>query len=161
MVRGKKTVSSKKKIMSSKKLSTCCEFIKKNWHIITGVIVILAILIVIIVCVSRPRHQEMFSDDDDASPTMVMFHVPWCGHCKKAKPMWGELQSAGVLNSKDHKVKILDINCEEDKDMAKKHGVDGFPTIKYFPNGINNSSSSIVYENARDLQSLKTFINNQ
>jgi len=146
--------------VAKKKVSSCCKFIENNWKVIVGSTVILAIIILVIVFTTKSKDHEMFTDNDD-SPAMVMFHVPWCGYCKKTMPVWKELQSAGVLNSKDATVKVLDINCEEDKEMAKKHGVDGFPTIKYFPTGINNASSAIIYENERDLQSLKSFINSQ
>ena len=150
MVRGKKNIS-------SKKLSKSCEFLKKNWHIITGVVVILAILIIVIVYVSK-SNREMFSDDDK-SPSVGLFHAPWCGHCKKLKPTWDKLKSDVVLNSKDQPVKIVDVNCDENKDIAKKHGIDGFPTIKYFSTGMGKSGK--VYDGNRDLQSIKTFINNQ
>ena len=65
--------------------------------------------------------------------------------------------SCGALKSNNS----ICANCEENKDIAKKHNIDGFPTIKYFPNGLNDSSSAIVYENERDLQSIKDFINKQ
>ena len=155
----KKTTASKRTTASKKTTFSCCKFLKNNWHIISGVVILIAILIIICVFV-KPNKQEMFADNDEG-PTMVMFHVPWCGYCKKTMPVWKELQSAGVLNSKDVNVKILDINCEEDKVIAKKHGIDGFPTIKYFPNGLNNTTSAITYEKERDLQTLKTFINTQ
>ena len=158
--RTKQTTSKNIKSTTNKTLSSCCKFLKQNWHIIAGVTILVAIITIIIVQCIQSRKQEMFTDDDE-SPTMVMFHVPWCGYCKKTMPVWKELQSAGVLNSKNNSVKILDIDCEEDKAIAKKHGVDGFPTIKYFPNGLNKTGSAITYENERDLPTLKTFINSQ
>lgn len=149
-----------KKTGTSKDIKSCCSFMEKHWPIITGIVLIIALIIIIIVFTTKSNTNEMFSDSDD-SPAFVMFHVPWCGYCKKTMPVWKELQSSGVLNSKDSNVKILDINCEDDKEMAKKHKVDGFPTIKYFPNGLNNANSAVVYDNERDLSSLKDFINKQ
>lgn len=152
-----------KKTRGKKNVSSCCKFIETNWPIITGCVLILALIIIIIVFthkINKTNINEMFSESDE-SPTFVMFHVPWCGYCKKTTPIWNELKSSGVLNSKDANVKILDINCEDDKEIAKKHKVDGYPTIKYFPHGLGNANSSVIYNNDRDLDSFKSFINKQ
>tara|TARA_Y100000768_G_C23864105_1_gene627188 strand:- start:460 stop:918 length:459 start_codon:yes stop_codon:yes gene_type:complete len=142
------------------KESKVCKFMKNNWHIITITTLLLAIVIIVIVFTTRPSTNEMFTDDD-GSPTMVMFHVPWCGYCKKTMPIWRQLQELDLKNANNTKVKIIDVNCEEDKEMAKKYNIDGFPTIKYFPNGINDSNSAIVYSDERDISSLKKFLINQ
>lgn len=142
--------------------SSPCKFLKKHCLFFIGLLIIIGIVILII-CLTRTKNHEMFTenDDDGDGPSMVMFYAPWCGYCKKIKPTWEELESAGVLNSKEVKVKIKSIDCDENKELAKKHNVDGFPTIKYFPDGMKNTSSAIVYDGERTLPGFKDFINNQ
>lgn len=156
MVRKTRKVGTKK---SGKNVSSCCKFIEENWPVITGITLIIALIIIIIVFLSKSNSNERFTvDEADNSPTFAMFHVPWCGYCKKTMPEWKKLKTSGVLDSKNTNVKIVDINCEEDKDIAKKYKIDGYPTIKYFPNGLNDVNSAIIYENDRDVKSLKDFI---
>jgi len=78
------------------------------------------------------------TDDDDldegfanSGAEFVMFHAPWCGHCKRTMPEFEKLMA-----NNDSNVKISAIDCEENKDVAKEHDIKGFPTIRFYPQGM-------------------------
>eukprot|EP01090_Pellita_catalonica_P022225 TRINITY_DN8558_c0_g1_i1.p1 TRINITY_DN8558_c0_g1~~TRINITY_DN8558_c0_g1_i1.p1 ORF type:complete len:400 (-),score=87.66 TRINITY_DN8558_c0_g1_i1:42-1241(-) len=61
--------------------------------------------------------------------TLVEFYAPWCGHCKSLSPHW--IKAAEKLKGL---VQVAAINCDEEqnKPLAGKFGIQGFPTIKLF-----------------------------
>lgn len=61
---------------------------------------------------------------------LVKFYAPWCGHCKKMAPEW---ESAAT--SLKGKVPLGDVDATEQKTVASKYGVSGYPTIKWFVDG--------------------------
>jgi len=66
------------------------------------------------------------------------------------KPAWDQLM--GEFSSNPN-VLIADVDCTEaGKDLCEKHGVEGFPTIKYGDPDYLKS-----YEGGRDFESLKEF----
>jgi len=70
------------------------------------------------------------------------------------KPAWDELGSE-YAGSKS--VVIGDVDCTSDaaKDICEKHGVRGYPTVKYFTAETGEGGED--YSGGRDLDSLKTF----
>lgn len=71
-----------------------------------------------------------FSAKTGSGPYFVMFHAPWCGHCKRAMPEYEE-----ASNDLKGKVPFGRVNCDEQKSLCSQHGVQGFPTFKFFTNG--------------------------
>ena len=63
---------------------------------------------------------------------LVDFYADWCGPCKTQTPILGEL-----AQEFDGKVKFakVDIDVEENKDLAVKYGVISVPTLIIFSNG--------------------------
>lgn len=68
------------------------------------------------------------------------------------KPAWDQLGS----EFKDSKSVIIgDVDCTVEKDLCSKHGVRGYPTIKYYNAG--GSQEGEKYEGGRDFDALKEF----
>ena len=88
-------------------------------------------------------------------PAIIIFHANWCGHCKKFMPEWNKFTSKNSNASID----LLDYESDQSPNMMKLHGINGFPTVKYCPNGVNDPNNSITYNGPRNAQGLNEFLN--
>jgi len=65
---------------------------------------------------------------------LVEFFAPWCGHCKKLAPEYEiaatELKKDGISIAK------VDADTEENRPLAARFEIRGFPTLKVFRNGV-------------------------
>ena len=83
------------------------------------VILVLLVILVILVVYYIRQNNENFSD----RPTIYFFYVNWCPHCKTAKPKIKEFKS------KNPNVNVKEVDCDKDKELAKKFNVKAFPTV--------------------------------
>lgn len=86
-------------------------------------------------------------------PALVEFFAPWCGHCKNLAPTYEELATT-FQHAKD-KVLVAKVDADNHKDLGKKYGVQGFPTLKWFD---GKSKTPEEYDGGRDLESLQKWI---
>ncbi|KAM5342570.1 hypothetical protein ACJ41O_013536 [Fusarium nematophilum] len=86
-------------------------------------------------------------------PTLVEFFAPWCGHCKTLAPVYEELAFA-YEHAKD-KVQIAKVDADAQRELGKRFGIQGFPTLKYFD---GKSDKPQDYKSGRDIDSLTDFI---
>lgn len=86
-------------------------------------------------------------------PTLVEFYAPWCGHCKTLAPIYEEVAFA-LEHGKD-KVQIAKVDADAHRDLGKRFGVQGFPTLKWFDGKSNKPED---YKSGRDFESLTEFI---
>lgn len=94
---------------------------------------------------------ESMTNMGGSNSEAVLFYAPWCGHCKKMMPEWDSLgNNIGSTN-------IKKVNSDENSELVSKNGVNGFPTIMYFSNGMDNGNGE-VYEGQRDATSLRNWI---
>ena len=86
-------------------------------------------------------------------PALVEFFAPWCGHCKNLAPVYEELAAAFAFAG--DKVTIAKVDADEHRELGKRFGVQGFPTLKWFD---GKSDKPEEFSGSRDLESLSKWI---
>ena len=105
--------------------------------------------------------------NDSKSSGIVMFYAPCkhiaalifvlgCGHCKKLKPIYGEVTKAF---ENEPKCKVIAINGDVHRDLVEKYGITGYPSLKLFK--ANDKSTPIDYTGSQELEKLVDYLNEQ
>ncbi|CAH8623356.1 unnamed protein product [Dicrocoelium dendriticum] len=83
---------------------------------------------------------------------LVMFYAPWCGHCKKLKP---DFESAyKEITESRQNVLLAKVDCTVHNSLCSDHGVTGYPTLKFFSNGVLSGS----YEGERNKAAIVKYV---
>jgi thiol-disulfide isomerase/thioredoxin len=91
----------------------------------------------------------------DAPVQLKVFYAPWCGYCKQFAPVYSGLSTALDSNGLSF-VGLQAINGDENSDLCRSYGVDGFPTIIVeTQNGMKT-----VYNGDRSAESIVNFLKN-
>ncbi|KAL6906874.1 disulfide isomerase 1 protein [Trichoderma evansii] len=72
---------------------------------------------------------ETFNDFIKSNDLVLAeFFAPWCGHCKALAPEYEE----AATTLKDKNIKLAKIDCVDEAELCKEHGIEGYPTLKVF-----------------------------
>ena len=63
-------------------------------------------------------------------PVLVDFWAPWCAPCKTLTPILERL-----VNAQEGKIKLVTINTDDEKGIARQLRVQGFPMVFAFKDG--------------------------
>lgn len=83
----------------------------------------------------------------------VFFHMNGCGHCEAMKPEWAKLSEMGSYKG----CEFVDFESEN-VELMKLHKIQGFPTIKYCPNGVKDINGCVTHEGERTADAIKAFV---
>ncbi len=97
---------------------------------------------------------EGMTPDDAKTINMALFYADWCGHCKTFKPHWNKVkQEMDGKTVNGVTVTFTDINADEQGDVVKEYGVNGFPTVKCITN-----NNVMDYDQDRTEEGLMSYI---
>ena len=82
----------------------------------------------------------------------VKFYAPWCGHCKSMAPSYAKL--AEKMNNREDGIPIADLDATEHGPVAEEFNVQGYPTLKFFVDGV-----PVDYNGEREGDAIENFIN--
>ena len=143
-------------------------------------VLVLALIIIIIIGVFSPRMNRLTAglnigghlgrlrgslkfetfencnlDEWNDKPCVGLIHAKWCGHCQKLEPEWiAAKNKVGLKN-------IIEIDEAKSKELLKKYSrkIQGFPTIIFFKNGLNDVKEAVVQNVDRTRDSLVKMFN--
>lgn len=108
------------------------------------------VLIVALVAYYAYKHfwlREGMEDGEDG--VLRFFYADWCPHCKSAKPEWDRLKKMYK-----GKTVLKEENCSKKPTaMAKKLGVEGYPTFI-----LSKSGKNLEYDGDRNAAGLHKFL---
>ena len=103
------------------------------------------------------ENYEDFEDfkSNDNGPVFIAFTIPTCGHCVKMNPEFEKL-----MKGYKGKTKVVKLDCSkgENRELAQREGVQGYPTIKYYPKGLNGGRPQ-EYDGERKYTNFVQFLN--
>jgi len=93
---------------------------------------------------------------DGSKPALVEFYAPWCTHCKNLAPIYAQLGDA-FAHAGDQVI-VAKFDADTHRNSGSQYGIQGFPTLKWFPKGVSSPDGVEDYTGGRDLDSLSKFI---
>lgn len=84
----------------------------------------------------------------DGQNWFVMFGAPWCGHCKRLKPVWAE-----VAKELAGHTAFASVDGDSQLDLVARFGVTGYPTLIH----VRGGSAVRVFSGDRSKASLITY----
>jgi protein disulfide-isomerase-like protein len=85
----------------------------------------------------------------------VMFYAPWCGHCKKFKPIMIE------ASRKVKSAPLVAVDCTEEDPLCRRWNVTGYPTFYWCAGGTQADCEKYQWSGSEDANDVRSYIENK
>ena len=87
---------------------------------------------------------------------VALFYADWCGHCKRFKPEFEQAMEKlnGQTNKNGKKLRLVKVDCDANKDLAKEYGISGYPTVKI----LQDDGTITEYGGERSYEGLRKYL---
>jgi thiol-disulfide isomerase/thioredoxin len=97
-----------------------------------GVFILAAIAVFALSYVYSERIEGFVGGSGD---TFTMYYVDWCGHCKKAKPIFTDFMGSGSVTVNGKQIKCKMVNPEQSPEAVKGLDIKGYPSFMLMKGG--------------------------
>ena len=89
---------------------------------------------------------------------VLLFHVDWCPHCKRAMPEWSSFkQQYDGKKMGGYEVKCVDVDCTDETsevtNYINKYDIDSYPTVK-----MQKGDQKISFDASVTSENLESFV---
>uniref|UniRef100_A0A0K2UEX7 AGAP010217PAlike [Tribolium castaneum] n=1 Tax=Lepeophtheirus salmonis TaxID=72036 RepID=A0A0K2UEX7_LEPSM len=103
-----------------------------------------------------PSSFKKFIKSSENQKILVMFYAPWCGFCKRLKPIYQKAAETVMTDIQGAAMAAMDVNRPENAPIRKKFNITAFPTILYF----EGNEMRYQYPGENDADSFVNFLKN-
>jgi protein disulfide-isomerase-like protein len=90
-------------------------------------------------------------DAEIATPTLVKFFAPWCGHCSMMAPAYNSL--ARTVHGEWRGAQVGEVNCDAHPELGNRYQITGYPTLALVHKG-----QFAAYHGPKEAQAMFDFI---
>ena len=82
--------------------------------------------------VTQEGKEDVYNEEFNNPPvaTLTIYHVEWCGYCKRAMPEFKKVMRHHGQVFNNHLLRVNTVDCDKNPKLAEKEKIDSYPTIK-------------------------------
>ena len=106
---------------------------------------------------TQETKEAVYNEEFNNPPVarLTMYHVEWCGYCKRAMPEFKKVMRYNGQIFNNHMLQVNTVDCDKKPKLAEKENIESYPTIK-----LQLPNKTHIYEGERTKEGLFGYLKN-